>query len=260
MRTPPQLPLPALLVLIAIALTLAYFEKRQDAPGPPSSPASSSSPAAPQTRTASSTGGGDEAGDFDYYALVLSWSPTHCETPEGADDEAQCAPGDGRRYGFILHGLWPQYERGYPESCRTRERPWVPNSVVSEMRDIMPEKGLIIHEYRKHGTCSGLSPEAFYGAARRMFSSIKIPERFRSPREAQLISPRELVSAFVAVNPGLTADMLSVGCGGPGSRLREVRVCFTKSGTPRRCGANEDQDQLCRSGRMLVPPLGGSFR
>lgn len=258
MRTP-QLTLPGLIALIAVALVLAYVEKHQGGGTPsPSAPSS-----APRTTPAASGGsGGDEAesGDFDYYALVLAWSPTHCETPEGADDDAQCAPRDGRRYGFILHGLWPQYERGYPESCPTRGRPWVPDAVIAEMRDIMPEKGLIIHEYRKHGTCSGLSPTDFYGAARRMFESIRIPDRFRSPTEAQFLSPRDVVQEFVTANPALKPAMLAVGCGGPGSRLREVRICFTKAGAPRACGANEDQGQLCRSGRMHVPPVRGATR
>src|SRR5689334_13733545 len=64
--------------------------------------------------------GNSVAGQFDYYALVMSWSPTHCSTPEGEDDAQQCSRRDGRRYAFVLHGLWPQYDRGYPESCRTR--------------------------------------------------------------------------------------------------------------------------------------------
>ncbi|MGI9404557.1 MAG: hypothetical protein ACR2OF_08650, partial [Hyphomicrobium sp.] len=49
------------------------------------------------------------AGEFDYYALVLSWSPTECLTSTRGRSDAQCARRDGKRYGFVLHGLWPQY-------------------------------------------------------------------------------------------------------------------------------------------------------
>src|SRR6476659_5472977 len=55
-----------------------------------------------------------EPGQFDYYAMALSWAPAFCATH---DDPAECAP--GKRYGFVLHGLWPQYVIGYPQSCST---------------------------------------------------------------------------------------------------------------------------------------------
>jgi ribonuclease T2 len=247
MRTSPQLTLPGLLVLIALALALTYFEKRGETEhGAPSAPSSAPTPAAAR--------GSNAPGDFDYYSLVLSWSPTHCASPEGQDDDTQCARRDGRRYAFIVHGLWPQYERGYPESCSTRTRPYVPEPVIDDMIDIMPSKRLIIHEYRKHGTCSGLSPEGYFQTTRRLYSSLKIPQRYHNPADAQFVAPGDVVRDFVAANPQLKADMMSVGCGGPGSRLREVRICFSKTGQLRSCGANEGQD-FCRSGRMHVPPV-----
>ena len=54
-------------------------------------------------------------GEFDYYALALSWSPEHCAIKPA--DREQCS----RQLGFVLHGLWPQYQRGYPGNG-TRER------------------------------------------------------------------------------------------------------------------------------------------
>lgn len=140
MRAPPQLTWPGLLALVAVAAVLVYLERGGDGPSAPE-PAPTSAAARP----------GGTSGSFDYYSLVLSWSPTHCESPEGQDDEAQCARRDGRRYAFILHGLWPQYERGYPEDCPAESR-FVPQRVIDGMLDVMPSKGLIIHEYRKHGT------------------------------------------------------------------------------------------------------------
>ena len=122
------------------------------------------------------------------------------------------------------------------------------------MLDIMPSRSLIIHEYRKHGTCSGLSPEGFYGLSRRLFTSVKIPPRFVMPNDDFSVSPGEVVNAFVDANPELKPDMLGVACGGPGNRMREVRICFTREGTPTRCGRNEEQARLCRSPLMHVPP------
>lgn len=245
MRAPKQLTLPGLVALVAVAAVLMYFERGGERPSQQPGPVSTDTVAA---RTDAAPG------NFDYYTLVLSWSPTHCESPEGKDDHAQCAPRGGRRYAFILHGLWPQYERGYPEDCPARTR-FVPQPVIDGMLDIMPSKELVIHEYRKHGTCSGLSPERYYDMSRRLYESITIPQRFRNPTTAQFLDPREVVAEFVAANPRLTSDMVSVACRGPGSRLREVRICFSKQGTLRACGPNEQQARLCRGTRMHVPPV-----
>lgn len=195
------------------------------------------------------------AGQFDYYALVMSWSPTHCSSPEGERDVDQCARRDGRRYSFVLHGLWPQYERGYPEACPTRQKPFVPQPVIDGMLDIMPARGLIIHEYRKHGTCSGMDADHYYGLARHIFTGIKIPDRYVNPFETQFVSPGELVDDLVRANPNLRPNMIAVSCGGAGNRLREVRICVARNGTPRPCGSNENQRRMCSAEKMYVPPV-----
>ncbi|MGD9785460.1 MAG: ribonuclease T [Hyphomicrobiaceae bacterium] len=202
------------------------------------------------------------AGEFDYYALVLSWSPTHCDTDAGrrTDSDMQCNRRDGRRYNFVLHGLWPQYERGYPESCPTRDRPFVPNSVVDGMLDIMPARGLVIHEYRKHGTCSGLDPAGYYDLARKLFQRIRIPERYVNPFDVQMVAPDQLVRELTAANPGLKPEMIAVSCGGPGSRLKEIRICHSKSGQLQACGRNESQRRLCSARQMYVPPVRSTSR
>lgn len=249
MKFPSELSIPGLLLLIAIVAALTYLDNS-------GSERVSDSPASTETEQPAkqARGGGAEApGNFDYYALVLSWSPTHCETPEGKDDETQC--GRGRRYGFILHGLWPQYDRGFPENCPTQTRPYVPKPLIDDMMDIMPSKRLIIHEYRKHGTCSGLTPEGYFNTARRLFAGLRIPDQFRNPAAAQFLGPSDVVDAFVEANPKLGRNMMAVACRGPGDRFREVRVCFSKTGELRACGNNENQRQLCRSSRMHVPPV-----
>jgi ribonuclease T2 len=195
------------------------------------------------------------AGKFDYYALVLSWSPTYCAGLQRNDYDPQCHSRDGKRYSFVLHGLWPQYERGWPQDCPVRGRPFVPDRVISDMLDIMPSKKLVIHEYRKHGTCSGLSPDDYFKVSRGLFAKVKIPPRYVGPNQAFSVSPAEVVRDFLSVNPSIKADNIAVACGGAGNRLREVRVCFTREGTPRSCGSNEDARKLCRANRMFVPPV-----
>lgn len=196
------------------------------------------------------------AGEFDYLSLVLSWSPTYCASNERPSPDPQCERRDGRRYAFVLHGLWPQYERGYPEFCPVRGRPFVPQPIVDGMLDIMPSPRLVIHEYKKHGTCSGLDPLGYYVLSRQLFDAIRIPERYINPFESQMVTPDELMAELLKANPALRRDMIAISCGGPGSRLREVRICFTKDGKqPRSCGRNEDQRRLCSATKMFVPPV-----
>ncbi len=87
-------------------------------------------------------------GDFAYYLLSLSWSPAFCLSSPGS---AEC--NGPRRYGFIVHGLWPQNERGWPEHCDVHRD--VPDDVVRGIADLMPARALVYHEWSAHGTCSG---------------------------------------------------------------------------------------------------------
>lgn len=203
-------------------------------------------------------GGRGEAGEFDYYALVLSWSPTYCVDTGDRRNDPQCAPRSGRPYAFVLHGLWPQHERGWPQDCRSSDRGWVPGPVANRMLDIMPSKQLVFHEYRKHGTCSGLGVDGYFGLARKLYEKVMVPARFQHVTDDRMtVGVAELLSEFQTANPGLKPDMLAVQCGGAGNRLREVRVCFTKGGEFRPCGRNENQRSLCSAERMYVPPTRG---
>ncbi len=196
---------------------------------------------------------GGVPGRFDYYAMVMSWSPSFC-AGEARPNDTQCRP-RGRPYAFVLHGLWPQYERGYPDSCPTPDRPFVQQSTIDRMLDIMPSRNLIIHEYRKHGVCSGMGPEDYFVRARQLFERIKVPQRFAAPVENQMVDTAAIVSEFVAANPGLKPDHLAVVCNGPGNRLREIRVCYGQDGQFRSCGHNENARRLCNSQRVFVPPV-----
>lgn len=205
------------------------------------------------TANPAASGSRDRAGDFDYYALVLSWSPTYCEGAGSDRAEPQC---DGKRpYAFVLHGLWPQYESGYPESCEIGRKPWVPKSVIRAMLDIMPSERLVIHEFKKHGTCSGLQAEDYFGLSRRLFGQITVPARYAAAKSELHLTPKEITDDFLAANPQLTAAMISVDCAKKG-RLRELHVCFSKEGLPRACGKNEERGS-CRASTVTLPPIRG---
>lgn len=199
------------------------------------------------------------AGVFDYYVLVMSWSPSYCAGAAREGYDPQCDRSDGKRYNFVLHGAWPQFApKGWPEDCPVRGRAFVPRDVINSMLDIMPSDKLVIHEYRKHGTCSGLSPVQYFDFARRLFLSVKVPDGFRNPIEARFVSLGDLYGEFKRVNPWISPDMMAVDCNGNGNRLREVRFCFTREGQPRSCTRNEDQNRMCRAEQVYMPPVRAS--
>ena len=199
------------------------------------------------------------AGEFDYYALVLSWSPSFCADGRH-DNSPQCSTASARPYSFVLHGLWPQYQKGWPQNCRTERSPYVPEPLIGKMLDIMPAKKLIIHEYKKHGTCSGLDPEGYFALSRKLFTAIKLPENYQSPTEPQFISPQDLMNDFMASNPAIKPEMIAVGCGGPGNRLKDVHICVSRDGQPTACGRNEAQRKMCSADKMAVLPVRASSR
>lgn len=202
--------------------------------------------------TAGTADAGGQPGQFDYYALTLSWSPAYCESA-GRNDRVQC--GGERPFAFVVHGLWPQYKRGWPQDCRTAERPWVPQQLIDKMLDIMPSPRLVIHEYKKHGTCSGLSPDGYFSLARKLYGKIKIPARFQAPKDTQMVGVKELEDEFLKANPDLKPDMISVAC--RDRKLSELRICFGKDEKLTPCGDNEDQRKLCSTDKVVMPPVRG---
>jgi len=195
---------------------------------------------------------GERPGRFDYYTLVLSWSPTYCASDQGRDDRQQC--GGRRRYDFVVHGLWPQFERGWPESCPVEDG-FVPDRRIDAMLDIMPSKRLVIHEWRKHGSCSGLGQQGYFDATRALFSRVRVPARYITPADTIVTTPDQLVRDFLSTNRWLGADAISVQCGNARDRARldEIRLCFTKGLEPRPCGANEHR--ACRARQLVMPPV-----
>src|ERR1700755_1382983 len=150
-------------------------------------------------------------GEFDFYVLSLSWSPSFCEAASergnnGRGTQAQCS---GRPYSFVVHGLWPQYERGFPEYCQ-RPAPRLARNVMTSMLDLMPAPGLIYNEWDKHGTCSGLPARAYFESVRKARAAVKIPEEFLQLAEPKTIAPADIEDAFIKINPGLTTSAISV--------------------------------------------------
>lgn len=192
------------------------------------------------------------AGVFDYFVLALSWSPSYCASNAGQRDVTQCAP--GRSFAFVVHGLWPQYAQGWPEYCPTQED-WVEKGNIDAMLGVMPSKKLVIHQWKKHGSCAGVSQADYFRATRLLFEKVKIPARYLSPTADVITTPEQLATDFVKTNKGLSLDMLSVQCGNSQdqARLSELRVCLDKRGNFAACGRNEVRS--CRAKSLVMPKV-----
>ncbi|WP_082520488.1 ribonuclease T2 family protein [Rhizobium sp. Root482] len=168
---------------------------------------------------------------FDFYVLSLSWSPSWCLENDPGGRTMQCSA--EKDHGFIVHGFWPQNEQGYPEFCRTRHPDRVPDALGRSLFDIMPSMGLIGHEWRKHGTCSGLGQKEYFALLRAAREKLAIPPALRSVKAERRTSPQEIEAQLTDANPGLGSDGLAVTC--DAGRIDEVRICFEKDLSFRAC-------------------------
>src|SRR4051794_15572629 len=135
---------------------------------------------------------------FSYYLLSLSWAPDFCAQPNAPKDSAECGP--GHKLGFVVHGLWPQGDAGRgPENCGNASP--VSQSLVQAMLKYIPTASLIQHEWKTHGTCSGLATADYFAAVRNARDSVTIPAQFTSPAQSQSLSPAKIEAAFAGANP-----------------------------------------------------------
>jgi ribonuclease T2 len=202
-----------------------------------------------QPSVAQQMGGEIAPGVFDFYLLTLSWSPGFCDTGGESKAPDQCSVGAG--LGFVVHGLWPQYTQGYPQDCDTNSRS-VSRAALALTHGVYPDEGLARYEWRKHGTCTGLSPEAYFASVKRARDSIAIPDSFKAARDQQTFSPIEIARAFIAANPGLRLEAMAVGCAR--GELEDVRLCLAKD-LRSFVACPEVARRTCRSPSVGVAPI-----
>ncbi len=191
---------------------------------------------------------GERAGAFDYYVVSLSWSPNWCLREGDARNSPQCDAGTG--HGWILHGLWPQFHRGFPSFCQTANRP-PSRRMTSEMADIMGTSGLAWHQWKKHGTCTGLSAEDYYALSREAYARIVRPNVFRRLQRKVKLPASVVEEAFLKANPDLEADSVTITC--RADLIHEARICLSKNLNPVPCGQDVVHD--CRMKDAVFAPL-----
>jgi ribonuclease T2 len=193
----------------------------------------------------------NQPGEFDFYVLSLSWSPSFCDAvADRGKQQAQCGE---RPYSFVVHGFWPQYEKGFPEYCQV-PAPRLDRNIVSSMLDLMPAPRLIFHEWDRHGTCSGLPARGYFETVRKARAVVKIPPEFLDVKSELTVTPATVQEAFTKANPGLTPGGMAVGC--DNKRLREIRICMTRELAFRDCA--EVERRSCKRDKLVMPPVRGS--
>ncbi|OLP58522.1 hypothetical protein BJF93_16805 [Xaviernesmea oryzae] len=186
-------------------------------------------------------------GDFDFYVLALSWSPSWCLDNDPQAKTGQCKQG---MRGLLVHGLWPQNDMGYPQFCASSEPERVPEALGRQLFDIMPPAlGLIGHQWRKHGSCTGLSQADYFATLRKAREKLRLPESLQPRASDRPDSAAALEEALTEANPGLTREAIALDC--DKSRLEEIRICMTKDLGFRACP--ELDRKGCRVPRLDVP-------
>lgn len=173
-------------------------------------------------------------GKYDFYLLDLSWSPEFCNTlktltpaEQAARSTTECAA----PHAFVVHGLWPQnFDGTYPVNCSKRPGPRDWDRYV----DMTPDVDLLKHEWFKHGTCTTLSPDAFFSTERQAYTSIVVPRAFKHVSQPLTLAPDAILAMFHKSNPAFPQGSFALACD-EGGRLSAVEACFSRSIQPIAC-------------------------
>ncbi len=177
-------------------------------------------------------------GTFDFYLLNLSWSPEFCTTHRGSQE---C----GHGIGFVVHGLWPQNVSGnYPENCSNAPGPADPQKYT----DIIPTASLVEHEWRTHGTCSGLNADDYFAVIRKAYTAVATPPDIGQGSDPSGVTPSDLLQRIGKANPSYPKGSIALSCGN--NRLTAVEVCLTKDLRPEACQGVRS----CRANLIKVTP------
>jgi ribonuclease T2 len=173
------------------------------------------------------------------YTLALSWSPEFCRT-RGRDPRAawQCG-GELGRFGFILHGLWPESTPGnWPQWCEARA---LRAETVRRNLCLTPSPDLIAHEWAKHGACMARTPDGYFKAGSALVRSLRYPDMIRLSRRPGLTAG-DFRAAFRSATPFLPASAIRVKAN-PRGWLQEIHICYGKDFLPAPCSDRGARDE-----------------
>jgi ribonuclease T2 len=188
-------------------------------------------------------------GVFDFYVLALSWSPSFCAL-SGRRNKEQCGPEGRIGKGFVVHGLWPQFMRGYPSQCAAGYGPT--RAAVAAAVPPFPTEGLARYQWRKHGSCSGLSPTAYFEAVKAASALVTIPPPLRAVTDEPELAPIAIERFFAEANQRLRPDMMAVQC--ERGLFEEIRICLSKD-LKGFVTCQEVDRATCRDGTISFKPM-----
>ncbi|TXC70143.1 ribonuclease T [Sphingomonas ginsenosidivorax] len=169
------------------------------------------------------------------YTLAITWAPQYCRDNAGRPASAvQC--GGGNRFGFTLHGLWPDgVGKTWPQYCKAAGI--VPQPVLRKHLCATPSAQLMQHEWAKHGTCMpGYRPAKFFAQSGALYARLRYPDMDALSR-APLTAGR-FANAMARANPGLGAQMMRITATRQGW-LDEVWICLDRRFRYRRCPVHQ---------------------
>lgn len=187
----------------------------------------------------------------DYYMLTLSWSPQFCAGHQ--DDPKNSFQCQQNKFGFVIHGLWPQSAgvanaQGHPRHCRSAEP--IAKSTLQKYLCLVPGVQLMQDEWTKHGTCAFRTSEEYFGREEALFNKLRLADltRLASERGTNLRAG-DVVRAFTTANPGLREQDLRLTLDNR-RRLQEVRICYDRHFAFRNCEGGAPPGSL----RITVRP------
>ena len=201
---------------------LDHCADQQPVPASPSAQPAPAQDGAPSAASWSAPRRSGTSGDFDFYVLSLSWSPSFCAGGGASRSRNQCA--SGANPGFVVHGLWPQYSNGYPSDCRGNS--FLPYPVLNSINGLYPDIGLAKHEWRTHGVCSGKTPQGYFADVAAARDAVVVPPALKAPGQDQTLAPLDVQRAFIDANPRLRPGMMAVTC--RRGEFEEARFCLSK--------------------------------
>ncbi len=165
------------------------------------------------------------------YTLALTWAPGFCRAH--GDEPANAFRCGDRRFGFTLHGLWPDAAgKTWPQYCKAT--PILPPALIRKTLCSTPSEQLIQHEWSKHGTCMQTSPAAYFQRSTGLYRAIRYPDMDALSQGALTVGAFK--QAFAAKNRAIPADAIRVTTTREGW-LDELWLCLDTRFRYHRCEA-----------------------
>ncbi|WP_338028084.1 ribonuclease T2 family protein [Croceibacterium selenioxidans] len=166
------------------------------------------------------------------YTLSLSWSPEYCRGRERrAGDSRQCSGRSGR-FGFVVHGLWPEGRGTWPQWCPASRQP--SSAELARNLCMTPSVGLLAREWAKHGSCMTQRPESYFKVTRILWSSLRWPDFDRIAR-SDALTAGDIREAFAQANRYWKPEHIGLAVNDRGW-VEEMRLCYGKDFMPAKCG------------------------